>query len=89
MVTGAVVARLAASTMASDNAGRSEVCYQLKSSDVVAQLSITLSLLVSAGQPHVAVGTSNVPLVLGLAAALLIAGKPVHLAHKEARGAAC
>lgn len=39
----------------------------------------------SAGQPHVAVGTSNVPLVLGLAAALLVAGKPVHLAHKEAR----
>lgn len=29
------------------------------------------------------VGFGNMALTLGLAAALLVAGKPVHLAHKE------
>lgn len=36
-----------------------------------------------AGQPYLSLSTSNWKLSLGAAAALLIAGKPVHLAHVE------
>ena len=36
-----------------------------------------------AGKPHVEVGTSKLPVVLALAAALLASGKPIHLKRKE------
>ncbi|PRW56071.1 DDT domain-containing [Chlorella sorokiniana] len=48
-----------------------------------AKLGLTYS-----GQPHMSLGTSNLPLSLSVAAALLVAGKPVHLAHLEAGGLA-
>ncbi|PSC72805.1 DDT domain-containing [Micractinium conductrix] len=40
------------------------------------------------GKPHIELGIGNLPLVLGLAAALLAAGKPVGVRRKEVGGLA-